>query len=715
MKKRFIILAILFCPLFLYFPSLSLYPFPLHSSYSDLLISHLPNAIYLQRAILSFKEIPLWSDLIMGGYPFFADPLSGLWYPPEWLLLIYPHAPGFNILILLHVLWGGAGMLLFLRSQQFNEFASLSGALFFELFPKTMAHSAAGHVTLVFAFAWIPWLLLFEYRRGKYYKFDYFFPAIIFSLIILADIRLAAYIGLLWCVYSLRNHFQQKSNFIKEKIIPELGKWTMKFASQVMISLALASPFLFPFIQFTGLSTRGMLTTAENLFLSMKPLLYLGLIFPDIGRYAEWVIYPGMFALFAILWIVHSKDSIKQNLFWMVLFLVCIIYALGEQFPFVTAISSLPGLNLLRVPTRVIFLTSVPLAIFVSTACSQFNSSISKFTSEKLYVSNILVIIFTGFIFIFSIGIWLVNKTISFNFVWGAIITGLVCLAYFLRTRNLISGNIWTFITLPLIVLDLSVVNIAGIQFKPESDVFNFPSGIMEILKGEDQPFRIYSPSYSLPQQIGAVNDLEHSDGINPLQLSGYVEFMQGATGVPFDGYSVTLPPFQTGNPQSDNVQFIPDAKELGLENVKYVISAFPISSEGLVRITGFDSPYLYFNQDYLPRAWVQESSTKPGVGIMSTAQIIKKTPNHLSLNAVGPGTLVISENNYPGWIATVNGRQSEITSIDNLFISIPLSNGPHQINLVFRPTIQYYGFAFCIFATIFLIIHQFMAYKVNS
>ncbi|MEE8568123.1 MAG: hypothetical protein V3S81_05895, partial [Anaerolineales bacterium] len=66
------------------------FPFWRGASYSDLLISHWPNAFYLRQSIFKWGQIPLWNPTTLGGAPFAADPLSGLWYPPNWLTLVIP-------------------------------------------------------------------------------------------------------------------------------------------------------------------------------------------------------------------------------------------------------------------------------------------------------------------------------------------------------------------------------------------------------------------------------------------------------------------------------------------------------------------------------------------------------------------------------------------------------------------------------------------------
>ncbi len=75
------------------------FPFWVGGEYSDLLISHWPNAEFLRRALLQYHQFPLWNPSILSGAPFAADPLAGLWYPPDWLTVILPLPFAFNLLL----------------------------------------------------------------------------------------------------------------------------------------------------------------------------------------------------------------------------------------------------------------------------------------------------------------------------------------------------------------------------------------------------------------------------------------------------------------------------------------------------------------------------------------------------------------------------------------------------------------------------------------
>ncbi len=61
--------VLLILPAVIYIPGmLGWIPFPSETAqYTDLLLAHYPNALYLRNAILQDHSIPLWSNLIYSG------------------------------------------------------------------------------------------------------------------------------------------------------------------------------------------------------------------------------------------------------------------------------------------------------------------------------------------------------------------------------------------------------------------------------------------------------------------------------------------------------------------------------------------------------------------------------------------------------------------------------------------------------------------------
>ena len=109
---------LLLFPLVMILPGLADFPYPSgDASYSDITISHYPAAVTLKRLILVYRQLPLWSPHLLSGAPLAANPLYSLYYPPSWLGLFLPLPAGFNLLVILHLAWGGLGILRLLQAD----------------------------------------------------------------------------------------------------------------------------------------------------------------------------------------------------------------------------------------------------------------------------------------------------------------------------------------------------------------------------------------------------------------------------------------------------------------------------------------------------------------------------------------------------------------------------------------------------------------------
>ena len=172
-------------------------------------ISHYPNALYLQRSIQAGGQIPLWSDLILSGTPFSANPLSGLHYPLGWIGLLFPLPFGLNLTAVFHLILAGLGMYLFIRGEGMHPMVALFGAIGFESLPKLFAHLGAGHLTLIYAACWAPWLLLAQQAANRDLRRYWMAPGLVLGLIFLADPRYAAVAGVLWAAYLLQSQLSQ--------------------------------------------------------------------------------------------------------------------------------------------------------------------------------------------------------------------------------------------------------------------------------------------------------------------------------------------------------------------------------------------------------------------------------------------------------------------------------------------------------------------------
>ena len=133
---------------------------PTFSPFSDTMVIHWPKAYLMARSWQAGAGLPHWTPLILSGMPLAANQLAMLSYPPAWLFLILPLELIFNLLFVFHLLLGGLGIYLLLyKGHHLSPAASLLGGLTFALNGKWLAHAAGGHVSMVAAIGWMPWVL----------------------------------------------------------------------------------------------------------------------------------------------------------------------------------------------------------------------------------------------------------------------------------------------------------------------------------------------------------------------------------------------------------------------------------------------------------------------------------------------------------------------------------------------------------------------------
>jgi Bacterial membrane protein YfhO len=70
------------------------------------------------------------------------------------------------------------------------------------------------------------------------------------------------------------------------------------------------------------------------------------------------------------------------------------------------------------------------------------------------------------------------------------------------------------------------------------------------------------------------------------------------------------------------------------------------------------------------------------------SARLESYEPEHVVVDAEsrGQGLLVLSDLNYPGWKATVDGQEVDIERVNYLMRGVPLENGEHRVEFDYEP-----------------------------
>jgi hypothetical protein len=660
------------------------------AEYSDLVVAHWPSAELVRRSLAAFGEIPMWNPYVLGGTPFAADPLSGMYYPPLWLALVLPAPLAFNLLFFAHLALAGVGAYRLARAEGCSPVGALLAGIAFGGLPKLAAHTAAGHLTLVMAVAWTPWLLLAVRDAARSAAIRrWALAGILAGLIFLTDPRWSLPAGLAAVAYAVVARCGVPWTVpLREKIF----HWGSRFLFFAGFGLAVAAVLAVPMAQFVSLSTRAGLSPADGTVQSLPFLSLLGLVFGGIGGSAEWVVYPGaavLFLAFAVLPALRKSGAAERGnlFFWSILFLVCVLLALGSNLPGLGGLANaVPGWNLLRVPPRWMFLAGLALAMLAGRGLSGLESDADE---KGILKKGGFALAAAGFMLAAAAVISGWPAALFWDgLVWGSL--GVVLLLCFSSNGGgLFAGAAIVCLT----VIDLAMADSRMIDPQPLVDPALDPAWTDPLLAAEPGSARIYSPSASVPQLVAVENGWRLLDGVNPLILRSTAAVVSRAAGVQRSGYSVALPAFASGDPHADNRDAHPDPRLLQLLNVGVVAASFDVAGlSGPRRLEGI---VLYALPGAEPRAWIApslEAWDQPSAE--EIPRLASASPNRLRWTAEGPGVLIVAEAAYPAWRATVDGEAAELKTAGGWWRAVELGAGVHTVEMTYDPILSGIGLA---------------------
>ncbi|MEI8130836.1 MAG: YfhO family protein [Leptolinea sp.] len=655
---------------------------PAGTNVSDVLITHYPNLLFIQRSLLEGSGIPLWSLQILSGYPFAANPLSTLWYLPAWLALIFPLPLGINLVIALHILIGGFGMVNLLHKLQVKEPVVWLGAVLYGLLPAGFSHVVAGHFTWVCASAWLPWLLSFTYTQREPGAGKVILPAAALGLIMLADLRFAAYAVLIWIMQNIYLGLSEKKTRISAKLTM-LGMVGLS----ITLAVGISAVVWLPLIEYTALSTRSLMTVKETFFLSLPILQMIGFVVTGQPSTLEWVAYLGAGIVIPVLFSFGLLKRQTILILWWIVAVLCFFWSFGEVNPINQWLVSLPGFNLLRVPSRGLFFLSFSLLMISMITLNDFLQG----KTENIKYFRLGALGFTVLITMLQFGIYYSNPEKNSLLIWHLILTFIISGIILVFSYRGITGSAFIVVFSLAVICDLGISNWGFVEYRSLPDALSEGAEEAQYLASQGASFRVFSPSYSISQQTAANVKLELVDGIDPLQLTTYVDYVTKAAKLPQDGYSVTLPAFASGDPATDNAGIQPDAAAFGLLNMRYLVAAFPVEAKDWVLEKKTKNNYIYASNSARGWAWIEAG--EPDISArFSSVKSITRTNNKTIVEAEGPGTLVLSEINYPGWQVTIDGQPAEIKNAYKLLRSVSIPDGTHEIHITFVPYLVYSG-----------------------
>ena len=630
-------------------------PYPTQGPYSDAAITHWPNALNLHR-----YGPASWYPRIMSGIPFAANPLSKVWYPPQWAALLLEPTLHLNLMIWFHLTLAGAGMWAWTRASGMRAGPAVLAAAAYTLAPKIIAHLGAGHLDIVYAMGWFPWLMWAVEsaragdranisqaggRPGSGWLEAGLRIGVIAALLFLADVRVSAYAFAVAGVYAL---------------------WSLRRVGPVLIgalaALALTAAQWLPLAALGPYLSRGALTPDEAAAFSIAPEGLLGVALGNHAGFHETMTYTGLCVL--LLAGVGVLARPRRLVLWVAVVVLAALYTLGDNgplWPLLTAV--FPALTWLRVPSRAWLVVALALPYMAGWGAQALTE---RWRGAGRAIQPIgsplaLTALLAGAVMCSG------ASALSLTDQLGAPVT-LAALAVALAAAGIIalaaSGRLsprtvalllLTVTLADLLWIDRTLVEGRGREYwlDPYAPLADY---LVEAGVG-----RVYTPSDSLPQQAAANWEINLFGGVDPFQIASYVEMAGRATGVPAERYTPTIPPYTGEGPvETMWAGAVPDADLMSLWNVTHAVSAFPIEGAGW-RLEGqIDGVYIYANTRRVETIGVE--GLPPG----ATAY---------TLPGGSLGRLAVSVPWLPGWEARV-GAASPLADVT-------VKPGPHALTIV--------------------------------
>lgn len=335
---------------------------------ADTAAYYFPIRRFVWHTLQTAGYVPWWNSLSAGGSAIAGDPQAGLLYPLDWLGILFSDSvQGFNCIVLLHYTLAGCGAYVLARTYVRSRSAALLAGVAFMCSGSLCAHR--GHTSLVYATAWLPWILAMVERVLRRPSL-----ATVGLLTLCCTLQLYAgyfqvtlYTGLATAIAVLFRVILRRG-----KVLPAILVTT-----GWVLALGCAAAFLM-MVFYLGLdSLRGQqlsyeYCTSYSFPFKLLPLIVIpflqGSATPGAGspytspywgpwNLTEMACFSGFIVLSlavycTIYWLPRRTVLGRATRLWFIIALVSAILAFGSNTPAYRIVYALPVYNLFRVPAR---------------------------------------------------------------------------------------------------------------------------------------------------------------------------------------------------------------------------------------------------------------------------------------------------------------------------------------------------------------------------
>jgi hypothetical protein len=728
---------------------------------------------FAAQSLRSGQGFPQWNPYLFGGLPYIAAMHGDIFYPTFLLRMLVPTDVAMTWGFIIHLFLAGFFTFAFLRAWGVGFYGSLIGGLAYMLSGPIAAYASPGHDGKLFVSTLLPlalWMLVRLIRDGRRWAFGVF--ALTVGLAVLSPHpQLLQYLLLTSGAFALYIAFAAHDWAGKgEKLARDVALRRLGLAlSAVILGVLMGAVQYLPVREYVPWSPRaaGMgwehatsySFPLEELFNTIVPQ-FSGMLDNYWGRngihlHSE---YPGVVVLvLAGAGMFASAFRRSFRWFWIGVFVVSLLWALGGSTPFFRIVYAIvPGTKFFRAPSTMMFVSMFSLAVLAALGTDRVLNAASSIPKRFVWIWAgaivfVCVILVAGLPGVIAEGIAAQKSAAGYPTASVArvtemasanqpnVIVGVVrSIVFTLFVLGVIWGmsagqmarrqTAWALAV--LVAADLwSVEHNYWIFSAPAKKLFASDPAI-DAIRASREVGRAFAwdPLHIAVERDPAfgVNGTGDGDGL----MVHRVRSVTGYHGNELGRYQQVLASQNPLTPQfwrHENVHFlyttIPDSvMPQAMAQLRW--PSAPTKLVGPVRNAAGSVVYLYRVPGDNPAAWVAAAMVKgtddqalatvldsrfePGrAAIIDTAANVPVTnlttvppaagvkanvteyvPRRINVQLDAPvhagAALVVSENYFPGWQASVSGRRATVVRANYNLIGVVLPAGAREVQLTF-------------------------------
>lgn len=673
-----------------------------------------PFALFRARE-LGEGRWPLWYPHAYGGGPFLADIEAAVFYPPSWAATLLGLPYGYPLAALeaeavTHIFLAGALTYLLARrlyaapaSPTGSEAVTPSGGRILAPLAAAIVFAFGGYLTsyppqqlaILEVQTWLPLILLCLHgttaaRRAFPGRLAWSIGAgLALGLSVLAGhAQSAMYVLYGTLVYALFRLGCRARDAGPRRALVEAAVVLLAFP----LGLAVAAAQLVPTLEFLSLSTRQVVAY-DFTWRGFPVRDVLQLLLPgSVSLYSP--LYVGLVPL-ALAGLALARRPRREALFWAGLAAGGLLLSLGGHTILYSLLSLiLPGFALFRGQERAVVFFSFAMALLAGAGLRAWLEAgpaadrAAALARRGALAAALLVAALAGAAAPAAL------EPLAGQGVFLLLIALLAAGLAELRRRDRGSRGLGA-LALALIVFDLFTVN-ARTSLAPIPPPGHYPATpVTAALQAEAGGYRVHN-HFQLPLDYGAVYGVEDVMGQSQLEVRRYHELRatlprERLWALMHVRYLISWEGTVPGAMRLAAAPLPTDPKkEMTLHRLPEPPPAVAVVHEAIVA-DGDEALALLAAGRLEPGSQVVLAAPPPVAlpgGPPTPATLIERRPGRIVVEAAPdrPGILRLSEVDYPGWEARIDGRPAAVVRVDYALRGVPLPPGRHRVELVFDP-----------------------------